>query len=92
MRDSRKGNEELHEQSESMKWKHQHAAALAALEQPTQAAEDLSFLYRKTSVAQALAEGLQEFSETQDLPENVVADTMEAFDKVIYAMKHSLGL
>jgi len=58
------------------------AAALAKLELPTQASEDLAFLYRKTTVAQALAEALEEFSEKQELPEHVVAETMEVFDKV----------
>lgn len=57
-------------------------AALAKLEVPTQASEDLAFLYRKTTVAQALAEALEEFGETQELPEHVVAETMGAFDKV----------
>jgi len=57
-------------------------AALAKLALPTQASEDLAFLYRKTTVAQALAEALEEFGETQELPECVVAETMEAFDKV----------
>lgn len=57
-------------------------AALTKLALPTQASEDLAFLYRKTTVAQALAEALEEFGETQELPEHVVAETMEAFDKV----------
>lgn len=64
------------------KQKRKLAAALAKLELPTQASEDLAFLYRKTTVAQALAEALEEFGEKQELPEHVVAETMEAFDKV----------
>lgn len=49
---------------------------------PPQGAEDLTDIYRKTTVARALAEALAELGDTEQIPDQVVDDTMKAFDAV----------
>ena len=47
-----------------------------------QGAEDLTDIYRQTTVARALAEALAELGDTEQIPDQVVDDTMKAFDEV----------
>lgn len=59
---------------------------------PTQAAEDLTDLYRKTTVARALAEALSQLSDTEVIPDQVVSGTMEAFDAVSRACMRCISM
>lgn len=54
----------------------------APLDDGVEVDEDVGYLYRKTSVAQALADALSEVAQRGDVPLEVLAGTMEAFDRV----------
>lgn len=49
---------------------------------PPQGAEDLTDIYRQTTVARALAEALAELRATEEIPAEVISGTMEALDEV----------
>lgn len=54
----------------------------APLDDAVEVDEDVSYLYRKTSVARALADALSEVAQHDGVPLQVLAGTMEAFDRV----------